>query len=198
MFEKLLRWLRLNLRYLGRPPWDTGISPPELKTFLASVEPGRALDVGCGTGTNLVTLARHGWEVVGVDFACLSVLRARVKLRKAGIEARVIHGDVTGSLKFSSPFDFILDIGCYHSLSPEGREGYRQNIKHWLKSGGTYLIYAHKRRAPKGKHGITSQDIEHFQSFMRLQWRTDSPERRPDGGGGRPSTWARFLREESM
>lgn len=195
MFEKVQRWIWFNLFSFRRSPWDTGVSPPELKAFLSSTDPGNALDVGCGTGTNLLTMARSGWDVVGVDIAWLSVLQARAKLRKANITARVVHGNVSGKLDFSIPFDFILDIGCYHSLSPRGRLGYHENIQKWLKPGGTYLMYAHKRTPQQDQHGITPQDLDAFQTFLSLQWQEDSREKRPDGGGGRPSTWARFVRK---
>lgn len=192
MFEKIKRWVRFNLFYLGRPPWDTGVSPPELKDFLHTTHPGRALDVGCGTGTNLLTMAQHGWEVVGVDIAWLSVLRARKKLKEAGFDARVIHGDVTGNLGFQKGFNLVLDIGCYHSLTPQGRRDYRHNLSSWLTPGGTFLLYAHKRTSPDDSHGIVEQDLAAFQPFLDLEWREDSDEKRPDGGGGRPATWARF------
>jgi len=98
-------------------------------------------------------------------------------------------------MSFSKTFDFILDIGCYHGLSPRGRLRYRENIQKWLKPGGTYLMYAHKRTSQQNKHGITPQDLVAFQTFLSLEWREDSPEKRPDGGGGRPSTLARFVRK---
>jgi SAM-dependent methyltransferase len=31
------------------------------------LKPGRALDLGCGTGRNAIWLAEHGWHVTGVD-----------------------------------------------------------------------------------------------------------------------------------
>lgn len=196
MFEKIRRWIRFNLLYLGRPPWDTGISPPELKTFLSLRDPGRALDMGCGTGTNLLTMAKAGWEVVGVDIAWLSVLRARAKLRNAGFQGRVIHGDITGDLDFQKPFDFVLDIGCYHSLAARGRRDYHRNIREWLSEKGVFMIYAHLRTSKNDNHGISSRDLEEFQKYLNLHWREDSKENRPDGGGGRPSTWARFEKKE--
>ncbi|HZD55845.1 MAG TPA: class I SAM-dependent methyltransferase, partial [Anaerolineales bacterium] len=66
---KILRRIFFNLWYYREPPWDTGISPPELLAFIESHPAGQALDLGCGTGTNVITLARNGWQVTGVDFA---------------------------------------------------------------------------------------------------------------------------------
>jgi SAM-dependent methyltransferase len=31
------------------------------------LEPGRALDLGCGAGRNALYVARHGWEAVGIN-----------------------------------------------------------------------------------------------------------------------------------
>lgn len=193
MFEKVGRWLRFNLRYLGKPPWDTGVSPPELINYLKTADPGRALDLGCGTGTNLKTMAEYGWEVVGVDLAWLSILRARLKLRQAGVEGYFKTGEVTGDLNFDKPFDFVLDIGCYHGLSRKEKSKYRQNLQNWLKPGGTFLIYTHRRTSPDDSHGVLQEDLDAFEVFLNLQWRENSDESRPDGSGGRTATWSQFM-----
>ncbi len=192
--NKITRWIRYNLFYFGKPPWDTGVSPPELITFLESAHPGQALDVGCGTGTNLVTMASFGWHVVGVDLAWLSVLKARAKLRRAGVDGHARYGDVTGRLDLGSAFDLVLDMGCYHSLSFQKRDVYRHKLKGWLNPGGTYLLYAHRQSSPGDPHGISEADLDLFSQFLKLMWRQDSDEQRPDGGGGRPATWALFER----
>ncbi len=191
-WQKIKRWLAFNLRYFGKPAWDTGVSPPELIAVLDSLQPGRALDVGCGTGTNLLTMVEKGWDVTGLDFVWLSVLKARRKIHQAGYEARVLNRDVTGSLALDEPFDFVLDIGCFHALIPEDRRQYRENLDCWLKPGGTYLIYAHNKRSPESSRGIKEADITDFQSFLDLVWRSDGEEACPDGGGGFPALWARF------
>jgi cyclopropane fatty-acyl-phospholipid synthase-like methyltransferase len=193
---RLRRWLRFNLFYLGRPPWDTGVSPPELNAFLQQAQPGRALDVGCGTGTNLVTMAEAGWQVVGIDFAWLSVLRARIKLQQEGLSGGVIHGDITRNPGVDPPFDLILDIGCYHGLTEDGRQDYRAHLREWLVPGGTFLMYAHRQRSPEGSHGITEGDMRAFQSFLDRVWQDDSDEARPDSGGGFPATWVQFDRRK--
>ena len=70
-----------NDRYAsGEPlPWDTGTPDPVLVEMIEShaIVPGRALEVGCGTGTNAIYLADHGFDVVGVDISPLAVDNAR-------------------------------------------------------------------------------------------------------------------------
>jgi len=193
---KLRRWLRFNLFYLGHPPWDTGVSPPELIQLLKATTPGRALDVGCGTGTNLVTMGTYGWEVVGVDIAWLSVLKARQKIRKAQMRSRVYHADVSGQLRMENTFDLVLDIGCFHSLSGLEKGRYQQNLRAWLGESGTYLLYAHQRISPSSDHGITEEDLDTFKTFLSLTWLNVGDELRPDGGVGRQAVWARFDRKE--
>lgn len=191
---KLRRWFWFNLFYLGRPPWDTGVSPPELIELLNSTTPGRALDVGCGTGTNLVTMGTYGWEVVGVDIVWLSVLKARQKLKNAHIRSCVYHADVSGQLRIKNAFDLVLDIGCFHNLSALERENYRLNLRAWLEEGGTYLLYAHQRISPRSSHGITEEDVDLFKTALSLTWLREGDEIRPDGGGGQPAVWVRFDR----
>ena len=48
----MMRKLFFEWRYLvGRAPWDTGVSPPELLSFIDTHTAGRAIDLGCGTGS---------------------------------------------------------------------------------------------------------------------------------------------------
>src|SRR4051794_30195356 len=54
----------------GRAPWDTGVTPPEVVDLIegaTALPRGRALDLGCGTGTNVRYLAEHRWEAAGVE-----------------------------------------------------------------------------------------------------------------------------------
>ena len=78
----------------GRAPWDTGVTPPEVVEEVSAMQPGRALDVGCGTGTNVLWLAQHGWTAIGVDRSATAIESAR---RKADWTASAMfaEGDVT-------------------------------------------------------------------------------------------------------
>ena len=143
-----------DLQYLlGQPPWDTEVTPPEVVELIEEgLPPGRALDLGCGTGTNSIYLARHGWEVVGVDFSVLAILRARRKARRAGVDCQFYRGDVTDLAFLADPFDLALDIGCLHSLPPEGCRRYVAEVARLLRPGGLYLLYAF---TPRPDHSTT-------------------------------------------
>src|SRR2546425_12198873 len=130
-----------------RPPWDTGIVPPEVERFVASHPPGRALDLGCGTGTNVVYLARQGWSAVGVDFAGRAIAKARRRARDAAVSCTFVDGDVT-RLDVAGPFDLALDLGCLASIPVAGRAGYAAGLGRGVRSAGTYLPYAFAPRAP--------------------------------------------------
>lgn len=130
-------------RYLlGRAPWDTGQSPPELVEFLANRPPGKALDLGCGTGTNTFTMVEHNWRVTAIDISWVATFRARTKLARAGLNARIMRADLTRVDLPRSAFDLVLDIGCYHALRPADRQSYLASAAKALAPGGCYLLYA--------------------------------------------------------
>ncbi len=134
-----------DLRYLlSRPPWDTEVTPPEVVELIekGGLKPGQALDLGCGTGTNCIYLAHHGWEVVGVDFSAVAISRARRKARQAGVDCQFYQADVTDLAFLADPFDLALDIGCLHSLPPEGWRRYAAGVARLVRPGGLYLLYA--------------------------------------------------------
>lgn len=181
------QWLMFNLAYLRKPRWDTGISPPELAAFIAEHPAGRALDLGCGTGTNLATLAQAGWQVVGVDFAPQAVFAARRRLKSTGLTGHVLIGDATDLIGVDGQFDLVLDIGCYHALTGGGRERYRAQLMCLLRPGGSLLMYAHfNPQAPFV--GIDEDDIQAFDRILERMVLTRSTE------GASDSVWLEFRR----
>ena len=155
------------------------MTPPELVRYVAAHPPGRALDLGCGTGTNVVYLAQHGWEAVGVDFAGRAIAKARRRARGARVEATFVVGDVT-RLAVVGPFDLALDIGCLHSVPVGGRAGYAAGLAAVMRSGGTYLLYAFAPGGPA--FGLTREDL-------RATFADAFDVVGVEEGKGRPSAW---------
>jgi cyclopropane fatty-acyl-phospholipid synthase-like methyltransferase len=141
----MLQRLFFNLWYYFHPPWDTGITPPEVVEAVEGPKArpgGRALDLGCGTGTNSLYLARHGWQVVGVDLAATAIRRARRKARDAGLSPDFYAADVTRIDFLDPPFDLALDIGCFHALDAQGWLRYRDQLRRLLIPGARFMLYA--------------------------------------------------------
>lgn len=182
-----MTWLRklfFNLYYLGSPPWDTGITPPELVDFINTHPAGRALDLGCGTGTNVLALAATGWDAAGVDFSGRAIRLAKKKARVSGLKTAFYRDDVLRLKDISGTFDLIYDIGCFHSLPPERFSDYAANIIHLLSPGGTFMLYVFFRAADSTGPGITQPELDQtFESF-RLVKREDGADR-----GERKSCW---------
>lgn len=165
------RW-RTELRYLfGKAPWDSGISPPELQAYLAAIAPGRALDVGCGTGTNLVAFAERGWEATGVDISQIAVWKARRRLVRRGVAAQVLRRDITLPLAFPGTFGIVLDLGCSHGLRGAQRSAYADNLQRWLRPGGTLLVYSFYQPAdlPDGPWLSFDDVVSTFSSAFKMK-----------------------------
>lgn len=186
LFHNMHRRFFYFLSYFGKPPWDSGISPPELMEFLENNPPGIALDLGCGTGTNAITLAQYGWKTTAIDFMPKAIWLARKKARQSGLKINFRLGDVTHLKNLAGPFDLILDIGCYHNLSPHEKRAYRVNLSSWLAPAGAFLLYGFLSSDTGAQFGITPTDLEEFTKMLMLISRTDSTDR------DRPSTWLLF------
>jgi cyclopropane fatty-acyl-phospholipid synthase-like methyltransferase len=187
--QNLLRRLSFNFWYYRQPPWDTGISPPELLEFIKSHAPGRAIDLGCGTGTNLVTLARAGWKVTGVDFAAHAITLARRKLKQAGVQAELQVSDVTVLHGIHGPFDLAFDLGCFHGISTDGRTHYIEQLDRILAPGGYWLMYGSLTSENEhASHGLTEAEIKSISSRLALRSRRDGS----DTHRGWASAWFLF------
>ena len=184
----IFRRLFFTIWYFKEPPWDTNQTPPEVYEFITNNPPGRALDLGCGTGTNIITLVKNGWLGTGVDFVPKAIRAARRKAAQAGVNPDFRVGDVTRLDGIHGSFDFILDIGCYQSLDPTGMKAYRDNIKRFLSSGGSYMIYLFFKSEDRlSSAGGTEADLAPFLDFLDLEQRQDGTER-----GIRKSSWLTF------
>ncbi len=179
-----LKRITFNLWYYQSPPWDTGVSPPELLAHLEVHPVGRALDLGCGTGTNAITLAKRGWQVTGVDFAPRAIRIARRKAKKERLVVDFRVADVTQLNSLSQTYDLILDMGCFHSLSAKGKIAYAQQLPRLLAPEGTYLMYAFFKDANQSGSGLLKVDLGLLSTHLELVERQDGTER-----GQRPSAW---------
>ncbi len=187
------------LRYLlGTARWDTGITPPEIVALVESEQlpPGRAIDLGCGTGTNTLYLAQHGWEAVGIDFVGRAIRQARRKTKRAGLAdtARFLVGDVTrlAELDLSGPFDLAVDIGCAHGLPGGSLPAYARSLGELVRPGGVFMLYMF-RPAPERPQGLEPEAVE---ALFAPQFSVVSASLGRDSSVRAGSAWYRLARRK--
>jgi methyl halide transferase len=140
-----------NDRYRdGNLPWDTGRPSSQLQRVLSrnTIPPCRALDIGCGTGTNCVWLAQQGFQVTGIDVAPLAVEQAQWRARAAGVNVQFLVADVLQMPDLDGLFAFFFDRGCYHAVRREAPDQYAPAVARQLAFGGRGLILAGNAREP--------------------------------------------------
>ena len=94
---------------------DHGLLDPQVRQawqrlLLAELPaaPAAVADLGCGTGTLSVLLAREGYAVTGLDFAPQMIRAARAKARAAGVSARFELSDAAAPTLPAASFDVVL------------------------------------------------------------------------------------------
>ena len=78
--------------------------------------PGKALDVGCGTGVLASRLAQAGYAMTGVDPSAgmLEILRARTP------DVVAVEGSGTALPFDDDAFDLVLSVATFHHIADPG------------------------------------------------------------------------------
>ena len=138
----------------GFLPWDTGQAEPELVEAVRSgrVQPQRALEVGCGTGTNAIWLAEHGFEVVAVDVAPLAIERARLKDTARRCRFEVL--DFLAQAPVGGPYGLVFDRGVFHVFDEASeRRRFATHVASVLRPGGQWLSLIGSTEGPAREGG---------------------------------------------
>ena len=139
-------------------PWDAVGVRQDLRALLASgwVTPGshpRSIDLGCGTGANVVHLAGLGFDSWGVDFSEVALRKADDRRREAGVAANFVRGDLTAERMdgLEGTFDLILDFGTLDDLRGDAQQAMVATIDRLSHAGTTFLcfcFFGHKEDLP--------------------------------------------------
>jgi SAM-dependent methyltransferase len=151
----------------GFKPWDSGVPPPELEALIEGTDgrpPGKALDLGCGTGTNAVYMAQHGWDVTAIDFVPSALAAARRRAEAARVSPRFVRGDVTRleSLDVGRGYTLAFDLGCLHSIPDDRRDAYAAGLTEATVPGADYLVWGFyaERPTPLMRTHLTRDELQ--------------------------------------
>lgn len=147
---------------VGFTPWEEAASHPPARRQVEAIfdreasqrpdPPGRALDIGCGTGFWSTELARRGWDVTGIDVVHRALRKAQKRAEAAQQRVRFVLADLTKPApdELRRNFDFLWDLGAIHGLSAAGREAAGRAVTEMAAPGATMALLAWRpaRRGP--------------------------------------------------
>jgi SAM-dependent methyltransferase len=187
------RWYGLVYRtayFLGLKVWDRRRPMSDLVELVEGPSPpppGRALDIGCGTGTDSIYVAQHGWAVIGVDMVPRALAIAHRRADEAGVSLRFVEGDVTRLSDFGvgEGYTLLVDFGCFHTIPPDRRDAYVESVSKVAAPGSTFLLSALPARPASSRWRRASQPRRSGSASMATDGTSSAPNqfsRRPQGG----------------
>jgi SAM-dependent methyltransferase len=183
----------------GESPWDTGRPSSELMRVVAEerIAPCRAIELGCGTGTNAVWLAQQGFDVVAVDLSPLAIGRAEERAKAAGVTVRFLAADVLNPPDLGGPYPFFFDRGCYHVVRRIDAGRYVRTLQQVAAPNGLGLVLTGNAREPHtpGPPVVSEEEIrkelgEGFEIRRLREFRFDAI----PGSGEQFLAWSCLLR----
>jgi SAM-dependent methyltransferase len=110
---------------------------------VTALAPGRALDLACGEGRNSVWLARHGWQVTGVDFSAEAISKAGALAEQHLGEGASIEWTCADATALEMPPQYDLVLVVYLQLHGPQRRMALSAAWSALAPGGTLMVIAH-------------------------------------------------------
>ena len=122
-----------------------------LRAEAEGLAPGRALDLACGEGRNAIWLARHGWEVTGVDFSAVALAKARQAADDAGVPLRLVQADLADHVPDPGSADLVVVL--YLQVPAALRARVLGRAADALAPGGVVLVVTHDLENLTAGHG---------------------------------------------
>ncbi|QSX31031.1 class I SAM-dependent methyltransferase [Shewanella cyperi] len=123
---------------------------------------GRALDVGSGSAIWGIELAKRGWDVTGVELVDKALERGRERIQNAGVEMKLLKGDVTrlSETEVGTGFRLILDTGTFHDFDTDQQKGMARSIDALAAKDATVILLCWPRRIRPLIRGVSREEIE--------------------------------------
>ena len=108
---------------------------------VVDLNPGRALDVGCGEGADAIWLAGCGWTVTAIDTSEVALARAREAAARAGAVVEWVRGDALETPFAPRAFDLVSMQ--YPALPKDAGEAAVRSLLDAVRPGGMLLAVYH-------------------------------------------------------
>jgi SAM-dependent methyltransferase len=114
----------------------------------------RVLELGSGTGNNLVFLAEQGFQAYGVDGSKTACRLAKEFLNERGVCAEIVQANFVNLPYPNNYFDLIVDRAAVYCNKKDDIQKVVLEVKRCLTRGGRYLsfVFANDHFEAKNNH----------------------------------------------
>ena len=143
----------------GDPEWNAVYDAAEqiwsgnpngvLVAEASDLAPGKALDVGCGEGADVVWLAQRGWDVTALDVSATAIARATSHVASAGVSANLVLAGLLDYAGTAGQFD-LVNVQYPALLHEDGRS--LAAVLGLVAPGGTLLFVHHSELSLNHEH----------------------------------------------
>jgi SAM-dependent methyltransferase len=132
-----------NTFYAERDQIWSGKPNAVLVTEVSDLQPGRALDLGCGEGADAIWLAERGWAVTAVDISSVALGRAGEHAKDAGVADRIEWQQHDLDKSFPDGEFDLVSAQFLHSKTELDRDAILRSAAGAVAPGGVLLIEGH-------------------------------------------------------
>lgn len=165
-------------RYAGVEQVWSGRPNAALVSEVTGLEPGRALDVGCGEGADAVWLALHGWQVTALDVSRVALDRAAIHARDAGAQVVWVAAGLLDAQLPAAAFDLVS--AQYPALRRTRGNDAELALLAAVAPGGTLLVVHHALDVEQAEaHGSDPADYvapSDISALLGAEWEVEVDE----------------------
>jgi len=105
------------------------------------LSPGRVLELGCGSGNNLLLFQEFGWQVFGIDISSESLADARHNLAGSSETVNLYQADLAQDMpEFSGEFDAIILPSFNYYIPRSSFQNLLGDCGRLLKKDGVFFL----------------------------------------------------------
>jgi len=119
-----------------------------MASIVGQFPPGRAIDLGCGEGGDVLWLAEQGWQAHGLDISTIAIERARREAAARGLEGATFAAADLGTWQPEPETVELVTASFFQSSVELDRIAILRRAAAAIRPGGHLVVVSHAAPPP--------------------------------------------------
>ena len=126
----------------------SGKANATMTSIVGEFAPGRAIDLGCGEGGDVLWLAEQGWQAHGLDISTVAIERARREAAARGLEGATFAAADLGTWQPEPETVELVTASFFQSSVELDRIAILRRAAAAIRRGGHLVVVSHATPPP--------------------------------------------------